>query len=507
MFCDICLVLEGTYPYVAGGVSTWVAQILEGMPDLKFGILYLGPSRHTPRNLKYTLPTNVVGINEVFVHDFPKVMPKHRVKSYLSNSDWQEIEDFQNKLMTGEPIDLLRTRDILLKLKSSEHFLQEFVYSKRSWEAACSIYEESFPDDASFIDFFWTYRFINLPILQLLRSDVFDASVYHSACTGYAGTLAAMFSQVMQAPLLISEHGIYTRERRIDIFDAEWITGDDNENLSLDMSRRSNAYKDWWGNFFLSLSRTTYNSSSQIYSLFAANRRDQIADGADADKVKIIPNGIQLSELLYITPRQRKQNEKLVIGYVGRIAPIKDVKTLIRSLDLLRDFDIDFHALLMGPFDEDKEYANECFELVKSLNLSDQVEFPGRVKVKDYLPKLDVVVISSISEGLPFAILEAGCAGLPVVSTDVGACRELLEGRTDEDRALGKGGIVVPVANPLEMARALARLGNNPELSQKMGLNSRNRTCKYYTLSDIINRYRLEYEFWLEQSRVEKCRR
>ncbi len=506
MYCDVCLVLEGTYPYVAGGVSTWVAQLLSGMPDLKFGILYLGPSRHSPRVLKYSLPTNVVGLEEVFLHDFPVKLPAQRRKSRLSSNDWDVIEKFIHHLMDGKAVDLLSLRETLMKLGGTRSIFQEIVYSRKSWDIACAIYEKSFPDDASFIDFFWTYRFINLPIMQLMVTPVLNADLYHSACTGYAGALAALFGKITESPLLISEHGIYTRERRIDIFDAEWISGGDNGAQTLDMSRRSNVYKEWWGNFFLSLSRTGYNNASQIYSLFSANRRDQIADGADARKVKIIPNGIELTELLNIRRRERTLKDKFVIGYVGRVAPIKDVKTLIRSLDLLRDSQVDFEAILMGPTDEDEEYAAECFELVASLGLSEQVKFPGRVNIKDYLGKLDVVVISSISEGLPFAILEAGCAGLPVVSTDVGACRELIEGRSEEDKALGRGGFVVPVANPTEMARSLQRLAEAPEMSRKMGLSSRERACKYYTLSDVIYQYRSEYELWLESSQINKTR-
>ena len=62
MRCDVCLILEGTYPYVAGGVSTWVAQIIEYMPEVSFGIIYIAASRRDKLTLKYTIPVNVTEI-------------------------------------------------------------------------------------------------------------------------------------------------------------------------------------------------------------------------------------------------------------------------------------------------------------------------------------------------------------------------------------------------------------------------------------------------------------
>ena len=282
-------------------------------------------------------------------------------------------------------------------------------------------------------------------MLKLLRTRVMPAKIYHSACTGYAATLGTLFSRLTGGKLLISEHGIYTRERRIEIFDADWIYGDSSLPLALDMSRKSNKFKEWWINLFFTLSRTSYNTATQIYSLFEANRRDQIADGAEPGKVRIIPNGIDLSDFLAITPRKRGPGDELIIGYVGRIAPIKDVKTLIKSLDYLKRDGVKFKALLMGPFDEDVGYYEECRELVERLGLQAEAEFTGRVQVKEKLREIDVGVISSISEGLPFAILESGGAGLPFVATDVGSCRELLEGAKEEDKALGRGGFIVSV--------------------------------------------------------------
>ena len=57
---DVCLVLEGTYPYVGGGVSSWVHQLIEGLPELSFSLLLISPDRKTAQTRRYQLPPNVV---------------------------------------------------------------------------------------------------------------------------------------------------------------------------------------------------------------------------------------------------------------------------------------------------------------------------------------------------------------------------------------------------------------------------------------------------------------
>jgi len=77
------------------------------------------------------------------------------------------------------------------------------------------------------------------------------------------------------------------------------------------------------------------------------------------------------------------------------------------------------------------------------------------------LPELGLLVLASISEGLPLVVLEAFASGLPVLTTDVGACRELVEGRTPDDCEQGAAGAVVPFADPDAVAHAaLALLGD-----------------------------------------------
>jgi glycosyltransferase involved in cell wall biosynthesis len=173
--------------------------------------------------------------------------------------------------------------------------------------------------------------------------------------------------------------------------------------------------------------------------------------------------------------------------------PIKDVKTFIRAVKIVVAALPGARAVIAGPGDEDPEYLAECQALAATLGVAERVEFTGRVDVKQIYPRIDVLVLTSISEGLPLVILEAAAAGIPVVSTDVGACRELLEGRLPADRALGASGLVTGLADPAATARAILGLARDPGLREEMGRAARARVRAHYQEADLIRRYREIY--------------
>jgi glycosyltransferase involved in cell wall biosynthesis len=113
----------------------------------------------------------------------------------------------------------------------------------------------------------------------------------------------------------------------------------------------------------------------------------------------------------------------------------------------------------------------------------------GAQPVTEIYPQLDVLLLTSLSEGQPLVILEAYAAGLPVVATDVGACRELIEGAEDSDRALGPSGIVTRVANPADTAAALVRMAKHPEQRAQMGRAGTARLVARYQLRDVVATY------------------
>src|SRR6185312_3082861 len=67
---DVALLLEGTFPYVAGGVSSWVNQIIRGFPDLRFAVIFIGSRSSDYGAIKYALPDNVVHLENHYLHDY-----------------------------------------------------------------------------------------------------------------------------------------------------------------------------------------------------------------------------------------------------------------------------------------------------------------------------------------------------------------------------------------------------------------------------------------------------
>ena len=122
------------------------------------------------------------------------------------------------------------------------------------------------------------------------------------------------------------------------------------------------------------------------------------------------------------------------------------------------------------------------------------VRFTGRVKLDEYLGQTDVVVLTSISEAQPLVILEAGAAGIPVVATDVGACREMILGGENETPPLGPGGAITPLCHPSATAQAIAKLLTNREWYERCAGAIKERARVYYNKAVVDRIYRELYE-------------
>jgi glycosyltransferase involved in cell wall biosynthesis len=483
---DVCLILEGTYPYVTGGVSAWIHQLVNALPELRFAVFHISATRGEVHEPRYTLPPNVVSLVDVGIHGGDEPATKGQA---IEPTSWEKIWRYHEDLKDGRADglgDLLREISPHPGAGPSVH---DYIYGKPSWEIVRRLYETR-ASDMSFVDYFWTWRFTHLPMFRLLHAPVPEAAVYHTVSTGWAGLVAATQRVRRDRPMLLTEHGIYSRERRMEIDQAEWIYVQRQAPMTL--SAGPGFFKELWARLFERLSRVTYAHADQIVTIFEGNRQAQIRDGADPTKTVVVPNGIDMAPLAAL-PRVPPAPGEFRIGFVGRVVPIKDVKTFIRAVRIVSAALPGARAVIAGPGDEDPLYLEECRALAATLGVAERVEFTGRVDVTRIYPRIDVLVLTSISEGLPLVILEAAAAGIPVVSTDVGACRELLEGSQPADRALGASGLVTGLADPAATARAILSLARDAGLREEMGRSARNRVRAHYQESDLIRRYREIY--------------
>lgn len=483
---DICLLLEGTYPYVAGGVSGWTHELIEAHKDLTFTIVALLPPNAVTK-LHYPIPKNVLHIKNVFLQQIPREGPPPS-KAILTKI-CQALQGPLLKLQTGPTLGLLQ--EVMRIVAPYRHNLgeSEMLNSRQAWEMILGMYNHSLANNG-FLDFFWSWRALYGGMYTVLLTDLPKAKVYHALCTGYTGFMLARAYLETGRPCMLTEHGIYTNERRIEIASADWIDDRKSLDLGIEIHEGERELRDFWIDTFASYSKLCYEACTWIITLFEGNKEFQIADGADPKKLKIIPNGVDIQKYEHI---QRQPGGPPAIALIGRVVPIKDIKTYIRACDILRRTFPDLQAYIIGPTDENEEYTLECKEMVAHLGLKETVIFTGKVKVAEYLPKIDVIVLTSISEAQPLVILEAGAAGVPSVATDVGACEEMIRGFKNEDPPLGPGGAVSGLSNPISIANNIIPLLTDRELFVRCSEAMRKRVRTYYNKDDQHKAYRELY--------------
>jgi glycosyltransferase involved in cell wall biosynthesis len=149
---------------------------------------------------------------------------------------------------------------------------------------------------------------------------------------------------------------------------------------------------------------------------------------------------------------------------------------------------------IMGPDDEDPDYAEDCRELVRAMH-AENIEFTGSIRTTDYIGKMDITILTSISEGQPLTILEGFAAKKPCIATNVGNCQGLIYGEND---SFGDAGIVVSVMNISEITNAILKLANNPDLIKQMGENGYQRLMAKYRSSYMEETYRKIYKTLVE---------
>jgi polysaccharide biosynthesis protein PelF len=484
---DVCIIVEGAYPYVNGGVSSWVQNLITALDPLTFHVVALkADDREQPR--RFTLPKNVLCLSEIALQPSRYQSPNKPDASAVIDS--LELP-LQSLLCRGTVQDFRKIINVL-HLHKGRISRADLLNSEAAFAMLQRMYESTVPE-SSFLQYFWSWRSLVGGLFSVLLADLPPARVYHAVSTGYAGLLLARAVVETKRHGILTEHGIYTNERRIEIAMAEWLA--DRGKPSLEIVKHRRDLRDVWLDAFIGYSQTCYELSSRIITLYRGNQAMQLRDGALPERMALIPNGIDVA--FFAKVDRQKQSKRPTIAMIGRVVQIKDVKTYIRAAALLRIKLPQLRALVIGPTEEDPIYYEECRDMVAHLDLGECIEFTGQVRLVDYLAEVDVVVLTSISEAQPLVLLEAGAAGIPAVATDVGACRDIIEGQPDESPALGPGGFITALANPQATATAVANLLLDPALLEQFGEVMRKRTQRYYSKEQTNESYRMLYESYM----------
>ncbi len=190
-------------------------------------------------------------------------------------------------------------------------------------------------------------------------------------------------------------------------------------------------------------------------------------------------NGAAPIEPIGVEPLEK---HGVTLVFLGRLAAIKDLGTLIRAFALARQQIRDLELWIVG----DGPVRGELEALSAELNVTTAVRFWGRqMKTAQFYKAADVFAMSSVSEGLPMSLLQAMSVGVPVLVTDVGGMAEVVR--------LAQCGLLAPIGDWRAMAEQIVRLAEEPHLRAQLGECGRRAYQAEFTLEHMEAEYRKLY--------------
>jgi glycosyltransferase involved in cell wall biosynthesis len=285
----------------------------------------------------------------------------------------------------------------------------------------------------------------------------------HANANGLAALVALAAKWRDGVPFALTEHGVYLRERYFS-------SGDLAPGVKAALLR-----------FHRALARLAYTEAALIAPVSGFNRRWQLRNGANPAKIVVVPNGVDPDRF----PPLDTEPDVPTITWVGRVDPLKDLETLIRAFGYVRAWLPEAQLRLAGPVPAGNEsYAAGCRKLAEDLKVADAVTFIGPVACsRDAFATGHVAALSSVSEGMPYTVIEAMMCGRATVSTDVGGVAE----------AVGGAGLVVPPQDPKVFATACLQLLTDPVRRADVAGRARRRALAEFTLDRCLATYRGHY--------------
>lgn len=475
----LTLSTEGGYPFASGGVSAWCDQLVRSVPDLDVRIVALTPTASPA--LVYRPPAHVLAVDTIPLWSFTDAARPPRGRSRILFRDafaallvsfldpradprnfGDALRDLHRYAGAHDLVAALGSDDCVALLADLWH---RFPPGRGDPGVAAPV--RPAVGDAAVVATWLEH------MLRPLAHPAPAGDIVHCASNGLAGLIALTAAWTHGTPIVLSEHGVYLRERYL--------------------AHRETQYG-WpvkWAllRFTAALTQTVYAHTDVIAPGNVYNRRWQVRGGADAAAIRTIYNGVDPGEYPLAPPEPQEPT----LVYVGRIDPLKDLETLIRAFARVHRAMPHARLRMFGvPAPTRAEYLERCRRLVRELGLEGLATFEGRAPTaQDAYAQGQVVVLSSISEGFPYTVLEAMSSGRATVSTGVGGVPE----------AVGDAGLVVPPRDPEAFARACLRLLRDARLRARTGAAARRRVLDMFTLEQSMQGFRTVYAGLLGEDR------
>jgi tetratricopeptide (TPR) repeat protein len=225
-----------------------------------------------------------------------------------------------------------------------------------------------------------------------------------------------------------------------------------------------------------------YAHADLIAPVASYNARWERHMGVSSDRIRVIYNGVDQDT--FLNAGAVRTDSAPTVVTVARIDPNKDILTLLEAAAEVRKTVTDARFVVYGEISV-PSYYRQCVERRDALGLGENFLFAGHVEdVASAYASGDIVVLSSITEGFPYAVVEAMMSGRPVVATDVGGISEAVDGT----------GILVPPQQPARLAEGIVRLLQDSALRAQLADEARSRALDLFTSDVSLQRYFEVYE-------------
>lgn len=388
---DVAIVMESTYPYLKGGVSAVVHDIVTSNSTISYGIIHITWDSKAASTDLYPVPDNVAWVHRVFLsmqehqNTFLSLVPgalkmNSRERAILAERlfdalaaipegdmapMWQLYDEGMNPHTREYPI---------WALLGAREFLQELQRRWPGWEMSLS-------------DTFWLLREFFSLSYALLAHDIPQADVYHAHTTGYASLLSAAAARQYGARFLLTEHNLYVRDTVNTLLDrnmALQVRG--NDWREFDVTPNQRAWMAWW----IEMGRFCYPSAHHITYLYpnAIGEARELGAPMSDDVMSIVPNGMVIDKFDEAYRQRLEALEQVIkdetrtwrFAYIARVVPIKGLFEFIDSARLLIERGVANWTLdILGPTDHaGNGYVDKCLDKIEEYGLKDHFIFRER---------------------------------------------------------------------------------------------------------------------------------
>lgn len=476
---------EGSYPFSGGGISTWAHTLCKELDgEIEYIIFTLTGNPNV--SMHYQIPPNINSVIHIPLwgaEDPVSYYDKDRVYSYhlekKNNTTPQVIQelffplfaDFVNSLV--DPLNSIKESPQIIygMWKFFQHFdYKRTMTDRRLWEFfKLRIFEKYSTQESELSNEIprimdvtfgmrWLYHF-----LMPLAASIPKVDITHATLSGFPAIPSIVCKYEYGTPGIATDHGVFIRERHINVSTADFPFF--SKKLLLDLSTM--------------ITTAVYSTVDKILPVSTFNKSWEIMFGADSNKISVINNGIDPNYFIP-KPKPAQTADRPTVLAVNHIFPLKDIETMIRSCAHVRKTIPNVQYRVYGSLTIDHDYVEKCRKLIKSLDLEQNFILAGfHSNPQQVYNEGDIYLLTSISEGSPYTVMEAMSCARPLVATDVGGVSEIVN----------EYGILCQPRNPEEIGNAIIRLINDNELRVRLGRKARERILLYYTKDQTVNSY------------------